>query len=299
MLKTDPKHIWETYEDEEAFLEEVPRCGTARYRRATGRGFDEKRVSAPESYEIYFVSSGGLGLLVDGRLQRARKHMTIFVRPYESVAGVGPRFAVGPCEVSWVELALPPLEGEHWLSESQRKELVENLARIDRTVFPISPRTVECCEQLVAEHRQQQSQRLLTGRSLLMLLLSGLLRGYHDSIDMGEVVSGFVSPEIQETLDWIERHLADRVLVENMARQAGMQVRRFHSIFLEEVGYTPSDYVNCQRVERARHLLVSSSLSVTAIGLELGFSSGQYFASVFRKYTATTPSEYRRDMRDR
>jgi AraC-like DNA-binding protein len=38
-------------------------------------------------------------------------------------------------------------------------------------------------------------------------------------------------------------------------------------------------------------------LSVTEIGQKLGFSESSAFASTFRKFTKTTPSEFRRSLR--
>jgi AraC-like DNA-binding protein len=51
-------------------------------------------------------------------------------------------------------------------------------------------------------------------------------------------------------------------------------------------------------VERARELLAAGGRSVTDVAYALGFSSSQYFATVFKRYTHTRPSSVARRPRD-
>jgi AraC-like DNA-binding protein len=46
-------------------------------------------------------------------------------------------------------------------------------------------------------------------------------------------------------------------------------------------------------VARAAELLRTTRRSVTDIAFDVGFSSSQYFATVFRRYTTLSPAEYR------
>ena len=49
-------------------------------------------------------------------------------------------------------------------------------------------------------------------------------------------------------------------------------------------------------MERAKLLLAEGAVSVTEIGLTLGFSSPNAFATAFRKATGLTPTDYRRSL---
>jgi AraC-like DNA-binding protein len=48
-----------------------------------------------------------------------------------------------------------------------------------------------------------------------------------------------------------------------------------------------------RRIYRAKYLLREPDRPITAIALDLGFSSSQYFATVFKKLVGLTPGEYR------
>jgi AraC-like DNA-binding protein len=71
-------------------------------------------------------------------------------------------------------------------------------------------------------------------------------------------------------------------------RQLG---RRFGARY----GTSPKAYLERRRLDEARRLLISTSMSVTSIAVELGYSSSQHFAARFRRATGRTPSDCRRE----
>jgi AraC-like DNA-binding protein len=82
--------------------------------------------------------------------------------------------------------------------------------------------------------------------------------------------------------------------IEDVARQLGYGKSRLYSLFTREVGMAPNDYRQRIRIKRCCERLTKSSDSVTAIGMDSGFHSSQYFSRVFKKYVGVTPTEYRR-----
>ena len=63
--------------------------------------------------------------------------------------------------------------------------------------------------------------------------------------------------------------------------------------FRQEVGESPAKWARSQRVHKAKRQLMLGQRSVGEIAFELGFSSSQYFSTVFRQETGLTPTEYR------
>ena len=56
---------------------------------------------------------------------------------------------------------------------------------------------------------------------------------------------------------------------------------------------TPREYINQLKIREAKKLL-KEGRSVTEVALELGFSSSNYFAVLFKKITLYTPTEYQK-----
>ncbi len=57
----------------------------------------------------------------------------------------------------------------------------------------------------------------------------------------------------------------------------------------------PGEFILRCKVEHARRLLAEEASPITEIAFRLGFSSSQYFATVFKRYTNMTPREARRE----
>jgi AraC-like DNA-binding protein/mannose-6-phosphate isomerase-like protein (cupin superfamily) len=89
------------------------------------------------------------------------------------------------------------------------------------------------------------------------------------------------------------QHLAEAVRVADLARHLGLSRARVFELFKTATGLTPNDYLVRQRINRGCQLLAATQQSVTDIALAIGFSSGQYFCNVFRKYTGMRPTDYR------
>lgn len=81
--------------------------------------------------------------------------------------------------------------------------------------------------------------------------------------------------------------------IEEVARRLGYGKSRLYSLFTHEVGMAPNDYRQRVRIKRCCEQLTRTSDSITAIGIENGFHSSQYFARVFKKYVGLTPTDYR------
>lgn len=82
--------------------------------------------------------------------------------------------------------------------------------------------------------------------------------------------------------------------VSALAAAADLSVAQFQRRFKDEIGLPPMEYLTRRRLEWAGSLLRETDLSVTEIALQAGFPSSQYFATVFKKFTGSTPTDYRR-----
>jgi AraC-like DNA-binding protein len=105
------------------------------------------------------------------------------------------------------------------------------------------------------------------------------------------------SPTVRRCIDWVDDHSDRRIRLEELADQCALSLPRFKQRFKDETGVPPGEFIVRRKVNRARSMLDQTDRSVTAIAMDLGFTSSQYFATVFRRYTNMSPSEYRRRSR--
>jgi transcriptional regulator GlxA family with amidase domain len=92
---------------------------------------------------------------------------------------------------------------------------------------------------------------------------------------------------------YILNHPAADLSVSALAKIAAMSERNFTRVFTQEVGVSPSDYVDLTRIDVARFLLESSRLSIDAIAARSGFGSARAMRRAFLAHLGATPSDYR------
>ncbi|QDU57210.1 AraC family transcriptional regulator [Aeoliella mucimassa] len=85
----------------------------------------------------------------------------------------------------------------------------------------------------------------------------------------------------------------DRVEVRDLVKVARVSRRTLEQKFRDKLGRTPAEEIRRMRLEKARQLIVSTSLSIATIAETCGLSSGPYLSRIFRKYYGITPSELR------
>jgi AraC family transcriptional regulator len=107
-------------------------------------------------------------------------------------------------------------------------------------------------------------------------------------------------PEWQQkrVMEFIEAHLAEEIPLAALAELADLSLFHFARAFTQSFGVPPHRYHMARRMDRARNLLQKPALSVTQIGIQIGFREASSFTKAFRRFTGLTPTEYRRHRED-
>jgi transcriptional regulator GlxA family with amidase domain len=96
---------------------------------------------------------------------------------------------------------------------------------------------------------------------------------------------------------WALARLHEPIQLRDMAAQEAMSVRTFTRRFREEAGVSPGQWLTRQRVERARHLLESTGLSMDRVARDAGFGTAQSMRRHLQQAIGVTPTAYRRTFR--
>ncbi|NWK54450.1 helix-turn-helix transcriptional regulator [Verrucomicrobiaceae bacterium N1E253] len=156
--------------------------------------------------------------------------------------------------------------------------------------FPISEELRRRLIRLFNADLQDQGAMMETQLSMdCGLLLLSLYQVLAESLDQ------HTSAEVMKTLQYMEHHLSDMDLDAHvLASVAGLSPSRYHTRFKNETGLPPAEYLRHRRVIEAQRLLAQANApQVTDLAMALGFSSSQYFATVFKRYTRLSPSQWR------
>jgi AraC family transcriptional regulator, transcriptional activator FtrA len=94
-------------------------------------------------------------------------------------------------------------------------------------------------------------------------------------------------------MDWARKSLAKPLDVKTFAKRAAMSERTFQRRFRESVGLSPTDWLQRERMYRARELLEARDDALQAIAEQCGYRSLETFRAAFRRVVGASPSAYR------
>lgn len=101
------------------------------------------------------------------------------------------------------------------------------------------------------------------------------------------------SPVVKNALMYINLHFNESINLQSVADVIGFNRTYLAKKFKLEMNLSVVDYIQRKRIDEAKFLLDFGHLSTTEIGLQVGFSSYNYFCKVFKEITGMTASEYK------
>jgi AraC family transcriptional activator FtrA len=99
---------------------------------------------------------------------------------------------------------------------------------------------------------------------------------------------------IGAALDWARRRLDRPIAVTELAGRSTMSPRTFFRRFGDQMGMQSSEWLQNERIARARALLEAGELSLAEISGQCGYESPETFRAAFKRVTSVAPGEYRR-----
>ena len=102
-----------------------------------------------------------------------------------------------------------------------------------------------------------------------------------------------VSPQIQSVCDRLMLSPEENPTLASLAKELGYSESYLSRKFHQETGLTLKDFLLQQKIEKAKTLLRSTTLSIVAVSEKLGFCSPSYFGKLFRESTGMSPGEFR------
>jgi transcriptional regulator GlxA family with amidase domain len=100
--------------------------------------------------------------------------------------------------------------------------------------------------------------------------------------------------EMENFLTWIKKNIQKELTIKIMAKKMGLHERSFRRRFKNAVNTTPTKYLQNQRIERAKLLLINSKRSFEEITYDVGFNNVSSFRRLFKRETSLNPGEYRK-----
>lgn len=130
-------------------------------------------------------------------------------------------------------------------------------------------------------------------------LIYRLLRKEHNSLQAGEnLLSSAAAVEdkaacfrLRPAIQYIENHLDEEISVAGLASLCGYNSSYFSTVFRNTCGLSPRNYMNSQKISKAKDLLLTTDYSITQISGLLGLQL-HTFSRMFKNAVGISPLQY-------
>lgn len=101
------------------------------------------------------------------------------------------------------------------------------------------------------------------------------------------------SPTFFDMLNYVDEHLSDELSLQRLSAQFHLNYTYCSELFRAITGATFTKYLSSHRMERARTLIITTSMSISEIARQTGYSNYNHFSATFKTYFGQTPGAYR------
>lgn len=193
-------------------------------------------------------------------------------------------------------IALNALPAAAWKNNTftmaDAKRLRSALERASRRVHPFNPALRWLVRRLMEEtgnfpNNPHPAEAGIALRSLICAVLVETMR---------QILVPPTEPKefVAAAIAYLRQRLHEQVSMADLVRHVGFSRARMFDMFKTQTGLTPNDYLQRLRIDKAKEQLRETNFSVTDIAMATGFSSGQYFSTVFGRYTGVSPTIFRK-----
>lgn len=128
-----------------------------------------------------------------------------------------------------------------------------------------------------------------------MINLLQRLRSYELQFDTQRVTDQRqrVPHHVERIMRWVDSHFKETFQLEKLAEELHFSTYYVSHSFRKTTGSTITEYITTRRMKEACLLLETTSMSISNIAEELGFSNPSYFCKIFKLNVGMTPKQYR------
>lgn len=101
------------------------------------------------------------------------------------------------------------------------------------------------------------------------------------------------SRRLSGVIEQMHLRCGEPLSVSDLAMQCGLSEYHFIHLFRDYTGFSPHAYITRLRLDKAKDLMVSTTMNISEIAFAVGYSNPLYFSRLFKRHTGVSPSRFR------
>ena len=259
----------------------------------------------------YVHASNGIKMIVDGGLEDLNRNQTIIVVGSLNIAEVSTKpilqwlrkearkgMPIGSLCAATYTLAAAGLINDipvtiHW---ENREALIEDFPdlEITKALFIINPKRYTCAggtaaADMVLRLVSDEHGSALANDIADQLIYTTLRTDKDEQRLSVPTRIGVRHHKLANVIKMMEENLEEPLSPSDLAEKVGMSTRQLERLFSRYLNRSPKRYYLGIRLQKARHLLLQTNMSVINVALACGFASPSHFSKCYRNFFNTTP----------
>jgi AraC-like DNA-binding protein len=148
---------------------------------------------------------------------------------------------------------------------------------------------INSCIELLSDDSSIHRTRL---RGYLYLIISSLQESFLKT-EKKENTRSKSTEYIEAAIAYIEYNYIKAISVQDIASYIGLERTYFSKLFHSSLGMPPQDYLIKYRMEKACHLIKTTTLNCNQICRYVGINDEFYFSKLFKRVMGISPKEFR------
>lgn len=254
-------------------------CGFRRMEAEDKMGYAVNRPNGRRDYQLLYIQSGAVDFTVDGVDFAAAAGEMVMIRP--RVAHSYRYDCRQMCAVSWL----------HCTGQCTQT-LLESAFDRKRPVLRVgaSKKLAGLYQSIMLEMQRKDAEYTGMATALTLQLIYYMLRKH--TVHAEETLHR-QDARIDESVSLMYKNYHQQWTNEQLAAQVNLSPSRYIHLFSQIHNTSPLKFLNTIRLNMAKELLSTRTISVSEVAEMCGFQSQQYFCRIFRKQTGMTPTQYR------
>ncbi|HCD45926.1 MAG TPA: hypothetical protein DEQ64_19820 [Lachnoclostridium sp.] len=186
-------------------------------------------------------------------------------------------------EQYWFQVDISDPKNLLFLNEEAAGQLIQDLKSIENHIVSTDIKETRPLIEKAFELALSNGNRLLIAGYLIIF--------FQLMIAASKEERSYLTHDIEAAVQYIEEHVTDELSLHTLAGICNLSVSQFKQKFRRIIGISPRNYINKKKIKFSK-LLLLQDIPVTEVAMQLNFNTSSYFSTVFKKYTALTPSEY-------
>jgi AraC-like DNA-binding protein len=112
--------------------------------------------------------------------------------------------------------------------------------------------------------------------------------------DQSQIAISNAEKYAEQAYEYISRQFRKIKTLDDVAQHVGVSQDYLRHIFQQQYDVRMTDHLTTSRIEHAKGLLVYSTLSAKAVGIQCGFKTARHFSSLFQKHVGMSPITFRK-----